>query len=126
MWLCILNHRSDRRGTGDMPNDCMLFEYGRRDGTILSEEEFYSEHQDVTLTPTQKERLKQNLEVQCILALKEFGNKEYIILQGFCQTFIFKDAETQELYFKPLEIEVGVFFRKMTPILLIYDLKRVS
>lgn len=109
-----------------MPNDCMLFEYGRRDGTILSEEEFYSEHQDVTLTPTQKERLKQNLEVQCILALKEFGNKEYIILQGFCQTFIFKDAETQELYFKPLEIEVGVFFRKMTPILLIYDLKRVS
>ena len=109
-----------------MLNDCMSFEYGRENGTILSEEEFYSEHQDVTLTLAQKERLKQNLEVQCILALKEFGNKDYIIRQGFCQKFIFIDSETHELYFKPLEIEVGVFFRKMTLILLIYDLRRVS
>lgn len=31
--------------------DCMPFEYGRRDGTILSEEEFYSEHQDIVITP---------------------------------------------------------------------------
>lgn len=53
--------------------DCMPFEYGRRDGTILSEEEFYSEHQDIVITPAQNERLKQNLERQCILALKEFG-----------------------------------------------------
>ena len=109
-----------------MTNDCMPFEYGRRDGTILSEEEFYSEHQDVNLTLAQRERLKQNLEVQCVLALKEFGNKEFIILQGFCQKFIFKDSETHELYLKPLEIEVRVFFRKMTPILLIYDLRRAS
>lgn len=112
-----------------MPNDCMSFmpfEYGRSDGTILSEEEFFSEHQDVILTLHERERLKQNLEVQCILALKEFGNREYIILRGFCKTFIFQDSETNELYFKPLEIEVGVFFRKKTPILLIYDLRRVS
>lgn len=109
-----------------MSNDCMPFEYGRKDGTILSEEEFYSEHQDVDLTPAQKERMKQNLENQCILALKEFGNKEYIILQGFCKTFIFKDSETNELYFRPLEIDVRVFFRKITPtpILLIYDLRK--
>ena len=59
-----------------MYDDCIPFEYGRIDGTIVSEEEFYSEHSDVVLTPAQKERLKQNLEVQCILALKEFGNKE--------------------------------------------------
>lgn len=63
-----------------MLDDCMPFEYGRRDGTILSEEEFYSEHRDIVITPTQKERLKQNLERQCILALKEFGNRDYIIL----------------------------------------------
>lgn len=40
-----------------MLDDCMPFEYGRRDGTILSEEEFYSEHRDIVITPTQKERL---------------------------------------------------------------------
>lgn len=109
-----------------MLNDCMPFEYGRIDGTILSEDEFYSEHQDVVLTSAQKERLKQNLENQCVLALKEFGNRERIILRSFCRTFIFEDVETNELYLKPLEIDVGVFFRKVTPILLIYDLRRVS
>ena len=107
-------------------DDCMPFEYGRRDGTILSEEEFYSEHRDIVITPTQKERLKQNLERQCILALKEFGNRDYIILQGFCRTFIYKDDETQELYLKPLEIDIRVFFRKITPILLIYDLRTAA
>lgn len=106
--------------------DCMPFEYGRRDGTILSEEEFYSEHQDIVITPAQNERLKQNLERQCILDLKEFGNRDYIILQGFCRTFIYKDDETQELYLKPLEIDIRVFFRKITPILLIYDLRTAA
>lgn len=39
----------------NMLDDCMPFEYGRRDGTILSEEEFYSEHRDIVITPTQKD-----------------------------------------------------------------------
>lgn len=106
-----------------MLNDCMPFEYGRRDGTILSEEEFYSEHQDIVFTPAQKERFKQNLERQCILVLKEYGNKDYIVWEGFCRTFIYKDDVTQELYLKPLEIDIRVFFQKITPILLIYDLR---
>lgn len=109
-----------------MLNGCWPFEYGRKDGTILTEQEFYLEHQDITITPAQKERMEQNLERQCSLALKEFGNKEYIRLQGFCKTFIFKDSETQELYLKPLEIDIRVFFRKVTPILLIYDLRMAT
>lgn len=109
-----------------MLNDCMPFEYGRKDGTILREEEFYSEHQDIEITPAQKERLKQNLERQCILAFKEFGNREYIVLEGFCATFIYKDSETQEFYLKPLEVDIRVFFRKITPVLLIYDLRQAS
>lgn len=109
-----------------MSIDYLPFEYGRKDGTILTEDEFYLEHEDIIITPAQKERMKQNLEIQCTLALKEFGNKEYIILQGFCKTFIFKDKETQELYFRPLEIDIRVFFRKLTPILLIYDLRMAS
>lgn len=109
-----------------MFNDCMPFEFGRKDGTILSEEEFFSEHQDITITPAQKERLLQNLERQCVLALKEFGTREFIILQGFCQTFIFKEEKTQELYLRPLEIDIRVFFRKVTPILLIYDLRMAA
>lgn len=121
-----LNHKRRRKEIHSMYDDCIPFEYGRIDGTIVSEEEFYSEHSDVVLTPAQKERLKQNLEVQCILALKEFGNKEYIVHKRFCKTFIYEDEETKELYLKPLEIEVGVFFRKIAPILFIYDLRMVS
>ena len=52
-----------------MQSDYMSFEYGRKDGTIQSRDEFYSEHSDIALTPAQKERLEQNLEVQCILIL---------------------------------------------------------
>ena len=109
-----------------MLNDCMPFEYGRKDGTILNEEDFFSEHQDVKITPTQKERLKQNLEVQCILVLKEFANKKQIVLRGFYKTFIFKDNTTREYYLKPLEVDIRVFFRMENPILLIYDIRMAS
>ena len=104
----------------------MPFEYGRKDGTILNEEDFFSEHQDVKITPAQKERLKQNLEAQCILVLKEFANKEYIVLRGFYRTFIFRDVATQELYLKPLEVDIRVFFKLANPILLIYDMRMAS
>lgn len=106
-----------------MQSDYMSFEYGRKDGTIQSKDEFYSEHSDIALTPAQKERLEQNLEVQCILILKEFFERE-IVPQGFYQTFIFKDSQTDELYLKPLyEIDIKVFFKKLMPILLIYDIR---
>lgn len=106
-----------------MQSDYMSFEYGRKDGTIQSKDEFYSEHSDIAITPAQKERLEQNLEVQCILILKESAKKE-IVPQGFYQTFIYKDNETEELYLKPLyEIDIKVFFKKLMPILLIYDIR---
>lgn len=102
----------------------MSFEFGRRDGTILTEDEFFTEHEDVVITPAQKERLKQNLEVQCILILKRFANSERILLKGFYKTFIYKDNVTDEFYLKPLyEIDIKVFFKKLTPILLIYDMR---
>lgn len=100
----------------------MAFEYGRKDGTIQSKDEFYSEHEDVKLTSAQKERLEQNLEVQCILILKEFSKKE-IVPHGFYKSFIYSEDETGELYLKPLEINIKVFFRKLMPILLIYDIR---
>lgn len=106
-----------------MQSDYMSFEYGRQDGTIQSKDQFYSEHSDIAITPAQRERLEQNLEVQCILILKEFAGRE-IELQGFYQTFIFKDSQTEELYLKPLyEIDIKVFFKKLMPILLIYDIR---
>lgn len=103
--------------------ESMPIEYAERDGTRIDEDEFFRKHQDIKLTDNQKDRLIQNLEVQAILVLKEFGNRETIVIRGFCRTFIFKDDETQELYFKPLEIDLRVFFRKVTPILQIYDMK---
>lgn len=106
-----------------MYDDCIPFEYGRKDGTRLSEEEFFSEHQDIILTSVQKERLIQNLELQCILALREFGNRDQIILKGFRKSFIYRDDETQELFLRPLEVHIKVFFKKITPILLIYDMR---
>lgn len=110
---------------GDVCNmqwDYMSFEYGRKDGTIQSKDDFYSEH-SISLTSVQKERLEQNLEVRCTLILKEFVDKE-IVVSGFYQTFIFKDIQTDELYLKPLEhINIKVYFKQMTPILLIYDIR---
>ena len=106
-----------------MSSERMAFEYAERDGTIIGEEEFFRRHDDISITELQKQRLIENLEVQAVLALKEFGNRNYIRLEGFCRTFIFKDNDTQELYFKPLEIDIRVFFRKVAPILQIYDMR---
>lgn len=109
-----------------MSNGYMPFEYVGNDGMQVSEEAFFAEHKDIVITPTQKDRLKQNLEVQCVLVLKEFANKGCIVLRGFCKTFIFRDAKTKELYLKPLEADIGVFFRLEKPVLLIYDMRYVS
>lgn len=106
-----------------MVDQCFPFEYGTRDGTIISEEEFFATHPEPRLTPERRERLIQNLECQGLLALKEFGSRNDIELEGFCATFIYKDPITQELYFKPIEIDIRIFFRKVTPILLLYDMR---
>lgn len=106
----------------NMECDCMSFEYGKKDGTIQSRDEFYTEHCEIVLDSIQKERLEQNLEVQCILILKEFAEKE-IVPQGFYRKFIYKDERTGELYLKPLEIDIKVFFKKRMPIILIYDIR---
>lgn len=106
-----------------MQVDYMSFEYGRKDGTIQSRDEFYAEHSDIAITPVQKARLEQNVERQSLLILKEYANRD-IILEGYYETFIYKDNQTDELYLKPLyEIEIKVFFKKMMPILLIYDIR---
>lgn len=107
-----------------MPSDYMSFEFGREDGTFLSENDFFAEHTNIRLTPFDREHLKQNLEKQCSLIAREFHNKE-IEPYGFYETFIFKDIHTNELYLTPLEINIGVFIKKAITIILIYDIREI-
>ncbi len=105
-----------------MPYNC--FRYGRKDGTVLSPEEFFNEHSDVKLTSEQKKRMEQNLEVQSIQILKKYPYSKDIVLKGYYSTFIFFDERTKEYYLEPLfEIKVRVYFQKIHPIILLYDLK---
>lgn len=112
--------------TKNMVCKCLPIEYGRSDETFISEDEFFAEHESLKLTSAQIDRLKQNLEQQCILVLKEYGTRNRLIRTEFNRTFIYQDESTMELYLKPLEIDVRVFFRKQELILLIYDMRMGS
>lgn len=107
-----------------MPSDYMSYEFGRKDETLQSENDFFAEHKNIRLTPIEREHLKRNLEKQCYLIAREFYNKE-IEPYGFYETFIFKDIHTNELYLMPLEINIGVFIKKAKPIILIYDIREI-
>lgn len=106
-----------------MASQFFPYEFGHPDGTLLSEEAFFAEHSNIRITPAQKSRLLQNLENQCFLVLKRFQNTNRIILYGFYQSIIFKDAVTNEYYLRPLNNNLHVFFRIEHPVLLIYDMK---
>lgn len=107
--------------------DYFSFEFGREDGTRLSEEDFISEHNDVVMTSTQWKEMLENLEAQAFNFLREYGNREIKKITGHCKKFVFIDKQTNAMYFKPLyEIDVKVFFKNLTPILLIYDMKMTA
>ncbi len=107
-----------------MSSDYMSFEFGREDGTLQSENDFFAEHKNIRLTSVEREHLKRNLEKQCSLIAREFYNKE-IEPYGFYESFIFKDINTNELYLMPLEINIGVFIKKAITIILIYDIREI-
>lgn len=105
--------------------ECTLIAFGREDGTIISEKQFFLEHSDVSLTSKQKCRLIDNIKIQGILFLQKYGDKTTIILEEFYKNFIFIDDQTHELYFRPLyEVNIKVFFKNFSPTLLIYDMKK--
>lgn len=107
-----------------MRSDFVSFELGREDGTLLSLEEFISEHNDIVLTPGQWKDLFENLEVQAYIFICESRNKDVNKFVDYCKKIVFIDEQTNEPYFKPLaEIDIKVFFKNFPTILLIYDMK---
>lgn len=103
--------------------DYVLYEYGREDGTIQTEEEFYAEHHDINMSPNLRRRMNQNLENQVCQIVKEFRDKD-IKIEGYCATFVYKDEETAEFYLKPLyELDVKVYIKKQNLLIIIYDIR---
>lgn len=112
---------------GNNQNDYFSFDFGREDGTRMSKEEFIKEHQDVKMTPVQLHRMFENLELQGMIFLREYGGKKVEEITGHCKKFVFIDNQTKETYFKPLyEIDVNVFFKNLIPVLLIYDIRMAT
>lgn len=105
-----------------MSRNNLSFEYGRKDGTLLSEEQFFQEHDISRLTSSQQKRLLENLEVQAFAFLKECKGKTKFNLTDFCRKFVFIESKTKEMYFKPI-LEIKVFFKEFPPIILIYDMR---
>lgn len=109
-----------------MDGEYIAFNFGKKDGSLLTQEEFFRQHRNIKISSLQKKQLLQNLERQCVLVLKEFSSREVIVLQDFTAKFIYQDDETQEWYLKPLEVELRVYFMKTNPVILIYDMKMVA
>lgn len=108
----------------DIEIDYMSFEYGQRDGRIITKNEFYGNCVRVSLTPEQIRRLEGNLERQCLLILqKSFGRE--CLPEDFRGIPVWKNEETKEFYLKPLyEDEVRVYIKKRDTFILIYDIRR--
>lgn len=112
-----------------MSFDYMSIAFGHEDGTHISQQQFWEEHNEVVLTRKQKKRLLENLEVQATQFLKynwKFSHDQ-IRINGECASFTFRDEDSGALYFAPLyKVDVRVFFLKMEKAyLLIYDIKEV-
>ena len=111
-----------------MSIDYISFNFGRKDGTILSADDFFKIHGNIKFTNVQKRRMMENLETQGILIVKGFPNSSRIIITDFYSNFVFEEPESGELYLKPLyETGIGVFFiKEETPKLLIYDMRKID
>ncbi|WP_455437016.1 hypothetical protein [Hungatella hathewayi] len=98
-------------------SEYMAFSFGRKDGTQISEEEFFLEHSDVVITENEKERLLQNLEVQSILILK-YGRERGL------NHFVFSE-DNEDFFIKPLgEHGACLFFIELQrTMLLVYDMR---
>lgn len=112
-----------------MSFDYISIAFGHEDGTHISQQQFWEEHNEVALSPHQKKRLLANLEVQANKFLKynwRFSH-EQIQINGECASFTFRDEISGALYFAPLyQVDVRVFFLKMEQAyLLVYDIKEV-
>ena len=112
-----------------MSYEYMSIAFGHEDGTHISQQQFWEEHDEVVLNPKQKKRLLENLEIQAIKFLKQNWrfSHDQIQINGECAGFTFRDEVSGALYFAPLsKIDIRVFFLKMKKAyLLVYDIKEV-
>lgn len=119
--VCFLqnNDRNERRD-GRMNSYCS-FDFGRKDGTILTAEKFYAEHPNARVPPEEEKRMLSNLERMGLLVLQQFWERSITNIEGYYETIIFRNEETNELFFMPIE-DVRVFFVKKRNRLIIYDI----
>lgn len=111
-----------------MPVDYISFDFGCRDGTVLSADDFFGRRGDLNFTYNQKKRMLENIETQGILIVKNFPYESEIVITEFFSNFVFRDPGTGELYLRPLyEAGIGVFFiKEKIPRLLIYDIRKIK
>lgn len=99
------------------------FEYGNLKGEYQTREQFYALH-GAFLSPEQINRMEQNLEVQCTVILRKLWYKP--ATKNIKLHFLYKDKETQELYLRPLDIDLRVYIKTTTNLILVYDIRRVG
>lgn len=97
-----------------MSLDYISFDFGQKDGTVLSADAFFKRHSNFKFTYNQKKRMLENIETQGILIVKKFPYESEIKITEFYQNFVFRDLHTGELYLRPLhEVGAGVFLSKI-------------